>query len=354
MGTRNQVVAIAQTRSNITTLTAMAIDRLGMGDFYDRMLDIVRAAAPNDLAALVRYSRSAPPDLIIPRIEPTAPMMAYYHHFYRFDPFFRHWNAGGEMGVFRLRAMDRAIGKSLYAREFLTAMAIHDEIAVFLPAIGDATPTLILDRASGPFTEAETARVRGLFPLLSALHRRHLSIFVTSGVVTLTSPIGQQKPLRFVDHGGRVVFATQAWTECVANNEHAFAEAVAVVTQRGSCVMELPGRMVLRRTQLPSDFGPAPNGYCDEISIGAVQAVPPQTLELPEEFKALLADREQQVALRMLQGYPVIEIARRLGLGRGTVKNYRLSIYRKLDITTERELFGEFISLMTGRPNGLA
>lgn len=337
------------TAADIATLTARAIDRLGMADFYDSLLDMVRAAAPNDLAALVRYSRSAPPDLIIPRIEPTAPMMAYYRHFYRFDPFYRHWNAGGELGVFRLRAMDKTIDKSLYAREFLTAMAIHDEIAVFLPAIGDATPTLILDRAHGPFTAAETARVRRLFPLLSALHRRHLSIFVTSGVVTLTSPIGQQKPLRLVEQSGHVVFATQAWSACVARGEAGFAEAVAAITQRGSCVMALPGRMMLRRTQLPNDFGPAPNGYCDEISHDDGTGMPPLALELPERFRALLSEREQQVALRMLQGFPVIEIARKLGLGRGTVKNYRLSIYRKLDITTEREMFGEFIATMTGQ-----
>jgi DNA-binding CsgD family transcriptional regulator len=35
-------------------------------------------------------------------------------------------------------------------------------------------------------------------------------------------------------------------------------------------------------------------------------------------------------------------------LSRGTVKNYRLAIYRKLDITTERELFGEFIAAQRG------
>ena len=63
---------------------------------------------------------------------------------------------------------------------------------------------------------------------------------------------------------------------------------------------------------------------------------------------ARLTEREQQVVLAMLQGYPVIEIARRLGLSRGTIKNYRLAIYRKLDITTERELFGEYIAAIGG------
>jgi 3-isopropylmalate dehydrogenase len=38
----------------------------------------------------------------------------------------------------------------------------------------------------------------------------------------------------------------------------------------------------------------------------------------------------------------------RMGLSRGTVKNYRLAIYRKLDITTERELFLEFMAAQRG------
>jgi DNA-binding CsgD family transcriptional regulator len=63
---------------------------------------------------------------------------------------------------------------------------------------------------------------------------------------------------------------------------------------------------------------------------------------------ARLTDREQQIALKMLQGYPALEIAQRMNLSRRTVKNYRLSIYRKLDITTERELFGEYIAALRG------
>ena len=183
-------------QNNIAALTARAIDRLGTAEFYDRLLDILGAAAPHELAALVRYSRAAPPDLIIPRIKPTEAMRDYYHHFYAFDPFYTHWKGGGEIGVFQLRAMDPGIGRSRYAREFLMAMAIHDEIAVFLPPIGEASPTLILDRASRPFTAAEVGKVRRLFPLLAALHRRHISIFVTSGVDPVASPIGQERPLR--------------------------------------------------------------------------------------------------------------------------------------------------------------
>jgi len=330
--------------ADLAALTARAIDRLGTGAFYDALLDILGSAAPHDLAALVRYSRAAPPDLIIPRVEPTLAMMAYYNHYFAFDPFYAHWKNGGETGVYRLRAMDAGIGRSRYAREFLTAMAIHDEMAVFQPPIGDAAPTLILDRAKGVFTPTEVARIRRLFPLLAALHRRHLSIFVTAGIDPGNSPIGAERPLRFVDAHGLQVFATAAWSDRA--RDPAIAEALVIVTARGPCTIRLPGQTALRRTRLPPDFGPAPAGFCDEISPD------PQTADvvhgLPASMTAALSDREQEGVLLTLQGYPVIEIARKLGLTRGTVKNYRLAIYRKLDITTERELFGEYMTALRG------
>ena len=40
-----------------------------------------------------------------------------------------------------------------------------------------------------------------------------------------------------------------------------------------------------------------------------------------------------------LEGHPIAGIAKRLGVSRGTIKNHRLRLYQKLDITTERELF---------------
>lgn len=340
MGTRLQ-----DAEADLAARTARAIDRLGTGAFYDALLDILGSAAPHDLAALVRYSRAAPPDLIIPRIEPTEAMRTYYHHYYAFDPFYAHWKNGGETGVYRLRAMDAGIGRSAYAREFLTAMAIHDEIAVFLPPIGDASPTLILDRAQGNFLAAEVARIRRMFPLLAALHRRHLSIFVTAGVDPGNSPIGPERPLRFVDQHGLQVFATQGWTDRTADPE--VATALQTVTARGPCTVHMKGQLALRRTQLPPDFGPAPGGFCDEISPDRQLGSHPAP-GLPDTMAAALSEREQEVVLLTLKGHPVIEIARRLGLSRGTIKNYRLAIYRKLDITTERELFGEYMAALRG------
>ena len=329
---------------DITMLIATAVDHLGTAEFYDKLLDVAGSAAPHDLAALVRYSRTAPPDLILPRVESNEALQSYYSHFYTFDPFYSHWKKGGEIGVFRMRALDPSIDGSRYAREFLQIMAIHDEIAIFLPPFGDGSPTLILDRASRPFTAVEVGRVRRLFPLLAALHRRHISSFVTAGVAPGASPLGQQRPLRLVDRHGHQLFTTKAWLDTTRHAGPAVIELLAIMNARGPCSMRLPGHGILRRTQLPSDFGPAPNGFCDEISTEPGQGGPEPSHPLPASLANQLTERECQVVVLTLQGYPVLEIARRLRLSRGTVKNYRLAIYRKLDITTERELFGEYMA----------
>lgn len=116
-----------------------------------------------------------------------------------------------------------------------------------------------------------------------------------------------------------------------------------MVAARGPCAVRLAGRGTLRRTQLAPDFGPAPGGFCDEVT---PEAAPGAAAGLPPALADQLTDRERQVVLLTLQGHPVIEIAHKLGLSRGTVKNYRLAIYRKLDITTERELFGEYMAAL--------
>ena len=58
------------------SLAALAVDALGRADFDERLLGLLGSAAPHDLAALVRYSRSSPPDLILPWVAPMATLEA--------------------------------------------------------------------------------------------------------------------------------------------------------------------------------------------------------------------------------------------------------------------------------------
>jgi DNA-binding CsgD family transcriptional regulator len=56
----------------------------------------------------------------------------------------------------------------------------------------------------------------------------------------------------------------------------------------------------------------------------------------------VLTNREQEVVRLLLSGYSVAGLAAKMGISRGTAKNYCKSVYRKLDIGSKGELFSLF------------
>lgn len=69
---------------------------------------------------------------------------------------------------------------------------------------------------------------------------------------------------------------------------------------------------------------------------------------LPPGLWPELSAREREVVRLVLAGHPSSGIAVNLGITPGTVKNHRRRIYGKLDITTERELFLQYIDGLAG------
>jgi DNA-binding CsgD family transcriptional regulator len=67
------------------------------------------------------------------------------------------------------------------------------------------------------------------------------------------------------------------------------------------------------------------------------------TTLFPADLWPELSARERELVKLILAGHPTVSIARKLGIAAGTAKNHRLHIYKKLDITTERELFLHYI-----------
>lgn len=62
-----------------------------------------------------------------------------------------------------------------------------------------------------------------------------------------------------------------------------------------------------------------------------------------------LTARETVVMTLVLAGHASRDIAKRLGISPGTVRNHRLSIYGKLDITSEREVFLAYLDRIAER-----
>lgn len=89
-----------------------------------------------------------------------------------------------------------------------------------------------------------------------------------------------------------------------------------------------------KRTAQPARIGQAPAGQ--------------GPLRLPPGLWPDLSARERDVVRLVLAGHPTAGIAGKLGITPGTVKNHRRRIYGKLDITTERELFLQYIDGLGG------
>ncbi len=59
--------------------------------------------------------------------------------------------------------------------------------------------------------------------------------------------------------------------------------------------------------------------------------------------------RERDILARIRKGQTTGEIAHTLGIGAGTIKNYRLRLYRKAGVRSERALVALFMPLRSGQ-----
>ncbi|CAN7714257.1 LuxR C-terminal-related transcriptional regulator [Mesorhizobium amorphae] len=323
-------------RLGFCTAIGRASAAIGDEAFYDRLLEVMASLVEADQLSLVRYSSSGAPDLIIPREIRSEVAAPYASGLYTLDPFHDYWRSVGLPTVSSLRRLAPAeMWKSRYALEFLRAASISDEIAVFLPPIGGASPTLIVDRAVGEFSVAELATIENAFPLLAGLHDAHLKAIISHGLAADAT----EKPLRLLDRRGDELAANSAWRRLVAEPNGGLVEALVELSTTGKRQASLPDGRLVVRSALGADFGAAPGGQCDQVEVSAMLA--PRADR--NAWLSVLTHRERQIVDLTLEGHPIASIADRLGVKRGTIKNHRLRLYQKLDITTERELFLTYV-----------
>lgn len=62
-----------------------------------------------------------------------------------------------------------------------------------------------------------------------------------------------------------------------------------------------------------------------------------------------LTDREREISILILKGHSSRSVAEEIGVTPGTVKIHRKNIYRKLEISSQSELFSMFLASLAGR-----
>ena len=315
---------------------------IGSDVFAARLMRLFGRLIRHDMAMVVRYARFSAPDFLVCEGLPDRQIETYRAGLYRFDPFYGYWRKRERGGVVALRDVGPLALVRRGYRAFQRQANICDELGMFLPGVGRVGIALFLERSKGWFSAAEKERARRVYPALAGLYRAHVGrIFAALGAGNAGSSPHVTRATLLVDRDGARVFANGEWR--TAEAEPAVGRAIAEIAGEKSGQVRLPDNRMLHVAPLEPDFPLAPAGRIYVIERIGLAPAPLSPRAVIAKFGAGLTPREREIVVLVLEGHPSATIAKRLGIGRGTVKNHRRRLYDKLDITTERELFLRYL-----------
>jgi DNA-binding CsgD family transcriptional regulator len=325
---------------------AEAATNIAMPDFYPSLMQALAGLLDADLAMVMRYSRHSAPDYVVWDKLEAEHIELYRGGLYRVDPVYRLCRNGEPRGVYSLEDVTRPAERSGdYFNLFLTLTGMADDLVVLFPGPAGTSIGLVYERKI-PFRRQEVARLRHIFPLLEGLQATHERLMLAKLASLERSP---DKPIRIVDHRGQGIFESKSWQRALIDHPGA-ATLLHALEGDIPASLELAPGLMLHAEPLDAGFALAPNGHLlllETVNDG----LPP--LDYGQATARFLEDRltprERDIVGLMLLGYPTLKVAERLRLSVNTVKNHKKRLYHKLDITTERELFLNFVSYLFGQ-----
>lgn len=332
-------------------LVGEAAAAIGTDGFHQKLVELFGSTIAHEASWIIRYSRVAPPDVIHTANVPDDVVDFYAAHCAAVDPFSAHWKLREEPGVRTLagfrRSRDAEIDPQPYNRLYLAAADVEDELGVFFSTVGHSSLGLFLVRARGRFTAAEVRRAEFAFPVLDGFHKAHIGRIFDRLRVAGDANESElvSRPTLVQDRFGLEIFASPSWREALAG-EPDLAEALAEAGDQRS--VQFAG-YTIKVERFDRYFPLAPSGTMFVLiprGDGAPGDPPPRVADpvAPDPDMQLTA-REKQVFDLLMAGETTGCIAQKLKISKGTVKNNRLRIYRKADVTSDRALVQKF-----GRP----
>ena len=321
-----------------------AIQFCGTADFPSALLADIAAFLDVEKCGIVEYSRITRPHYIHSELVPKEETRFYLEGTYRFDPFFHQWRAGGRCGVLTLDRIrnqggTEADGATDYILQLQPVTGMADELALMLTKIGFAVDNyfFLRDRA---FTADEISSMELAKPMFQSLYDLNQNLMLRDVCEggRPQAPVSGADAFALFDREGVQVFISDEWGPLLAE-EPGLSEAVTKVAPNGGSSMEFDKYKIVSEPLGPG-FSPCPEGRIVFLSSQPTPASSPVSASVLDElFGTLLTEREIAICFLILKGYPSSSISEQLGITIGTVKNHRKNIYRKLDITSERELF---------------
>ncbi len=317
---------------------------VGTDGFHQQLVELFGSTIPHSASWIIRYSRVAPPDVIYTWNVPQDVVEFYSARCAPLDPFSAHWKRFEEPGVRTLAGFDREDGAAVdptpYNRLFKSAAKITDELGVFFSTVGNSSLGLFLEREKGRFTAAEIERTKRVFPVLDGFHKTHIGrIFDRlrfAGEANETQLAG--RPTLVLDRHGLEIFANAGWRDAAAGDPSIMDAVASAGDERQVALPEF----LLKIERFDRYFPLAPSGtmfvLAPKPETGGEAAVerPASPVEIG------LTARERDVFDLVMAGRTTGAIAQSLQISKGAVKNLRLRIYRKADVSSERALVQKF------------
>ena len=178
---------------------------IGNNDFHERLLELLGLLIAHDSAWIIRYSPHSTPD-VLTTVAVRPHVLDWYRETYSaYDPFARFWRSTPRPGVITLRqALTPSPESDIQAMLFQIKAGLANELAAMRPVVGGSCLALFLQKNDAPFTEAEQAVARLVFPVVDGMHRAHVGrLFLALKTVADHPGVHPELPTPIVDRGGR-------------------------------------------------------------------------------------------------------------------------------------------------------
>ena len=331
-----------------TTPRASLFRRLGTiakaiptSQFHEVMLKELSEFIDWRARVVCRYAPGSLPELLFDEGINHTKFQVYLDAYYRLDPYYALCQSGPLSGVY---TMDRDFPeRTAYTTAYLPLAGWRDDVGVFFPDLGSASIGLFWEKIRS-VKESELKLLEELYPLLQDMHKTHLLVVLGQLANKSEPSTSDAASYLITDRDADVVHRSETWPKHDAELPEAFAELLA--DKGGRHRLEDGTRLVVE--QLPKSFADAPEGWVGVLERpGEVQ--PPTTMELALSrfLSKPVTPRESQILELILSGHSNASISSALGISVGSVKNHRVRLYRKLNISSERALVQLFVKHLT-------
>lgn len=322
-------------------LMAAALRNLGHPNFYESMVEFVRQMIPCDLWIIARYDALSKPLIVSENGMNVNAKALYSDRMWQHDPLSKRTDQA-DARVFSLGQL-RSNGTldRVYARYVDSTLGIEDELALLFPISDGSFLALCLDRQGNLFSQEELALARELQTMLVEMHNQHILRAIDRQVSLFLHHNTSGKPeVMIMNANNTVLYQSDTWSLAAAQAFDREPQPAEIGSVR---IAETSGRDGWSLTRLNDDCP-------DAILAGAeVYLLRRNSFGLDDRLSHFarvhqLTQRQQEILALSLKGYSNAAIAAQLNITTGGVKNHKLRLYEKLDITTERELISAVLS----------